>query len=294
MNKSVFEIVKKHDIHPISYLKKGNVYIISDKEKSYVIKLNTSNYDIYKYLISRDFIDFPENFNHKNDNYDISEYIDSINVNDEQKLNDLIKEIGFLHHKTSYVREIDLDDIKKIYESIKDDVISSKEYYYGLNDLIDKEMFFSPSMYLLVRNISLFYYLLEYCEKNLDKWYLKIKNEKNIRVCLLHNNIDIDHLIINDNKYLISWDKSYFDNPINDLEMFYRKYYDDLDLNEVLKIYESKNKLNEFEKELLLIRLALPKKIILSKDTFLDTKLINDEIVFLNKIYDEIKKNVKK
>lgn len=291
MNNELKNVILKNNLHPLAYQKIGNIYLIKDKERSYVIKLNTNNYDIYKYLISRDFFDFPENFNQKNDNYDLSEYIEEIKIKDDQKVNDLLEELAILHKKTSYKRELDLDNIKKIYESIKEDIIKSKSYYYNLNDGIDKNIFFSPSMYLLVRNISLIYYLLEYSEKEIDKWYQSLPKEKSVRVCLLHNNISIEHLIVNENKYLINWDKSYFGNPINDIVSFYKKYYQNLGLEEVLKIYENKNKLSNLEKELLLIKLSLPERIILTKDTFNDTKLINNELSYLTKVYDYVKKS---
>ena len=63
MNNEIIEILKKYNIHPIKYQKNGKAYIISDKNHSYVIKLNTNNYDIYKYLLSRDFDNFPSNYN---------------------------------------------------------------------------------------------------------------------------------------------------------------------------------------------------------------------------------------
>lgn len=291
MNNDVYEIIKKHHIHPISYTKKGNVNIINDKNRAYVIKLNTSNYDVYKYLESRDFINFPENYNNSNDNYDLSEYIKDINTSKEQKINDLITILSILHHKTSYIREIDLDEIKNIYEDAKEKILKAKDYYIKINDLIDKEIFLSPSMYLLVRNISLIYYMLEYASLSINKWYDIMKDKKSARVALLHNNIDIDNLLINNDKYLINWDKAYFDNPIFDIESFYRKYYNNISLNEVLKIYELKNKLSDEEVNLLLIKLAIPKIIEFTDNTFNDTKIINKEIVFLKKIYDVIKKD---
>jgi len=293
MNKKLLEVIKEQKLHPISYIKKGNVYIVSEKDHRYAIKLNTNNYDIYKYLISRDFLDFPENYNHQNDSYDILEYIEEIKINDDQKLNDLIDELALLHKKTSYMRGIDLDELKRNYEEIHNNILDSKEYFYQINDMIDNEMFLSPSMYLLVRNISLIYYLLEYSNQALDKWYQKIKNEKSIRYALLHNNISVNHLIINNNKYLISWDKAYFDNPIYDIENFYRKYYEILDLGEVIHLYENRNKLTGLEKDLLLIRLAVPGKFTLSKNTFFDTEIINQKLAFLQKIYNEIKKQEK-
>ena len=293
MNKEVIDIIKKNNLHPLSYLKKGNVYIIRDKERAYVLKLNTNNYDIYKYLLSRDFNDFPESFAKENTSYDLLEYIEEIKVNKEQKLNDLLQEIAVLHRKTSYMRDISMDDVKKEYEALKNKIQEGKEYYYHLNDLIDQELFLSPDAYLLVRNISLIYYLLEYANQHLDSYYENIKKEKNVRISLLHNNISLDHLIINERKYLINWDKAYFNNPIYDLISFYQKYYQDFNLSDVIKIYESKNKLTILEKELLIIKLAIVPKLILSKDTFQDTKELNQKLMFLKNIYSYCKQNDK-
>lgn len=286
MNKELLKIIKEHNLHPISYSKIGNVYFVKDKFHTYVIKLNTSNYDIYKYLDSRNFLEFPENFNFKDDNYDINEYIEDIETNKEQKINDLLMVLSLLHAKTSYIREQDLDEIKKNYESINKEILDTKAYYLKMNDIIDKQLFFSPSMYLLVRNISLIYYLLEYAHNHLNDWYQKMKDKKSLRVSLLHNNVDISHLIINDKKYLISWDKAYFDSPIYEIEMIYRKYYQEIELNDLFKIYESVNKLTMLEKKTLLVILAIPKELKLTNNTILDTERINNEIKYLNKVYE--------
>ena len=52
---SLQEIIRKNNLHPKSYRKIKSVYVISSNNHDYVIKLNTNNYDIYKYLLSRDF-----------------------------------------------------------------------------------------------------------------------------------------------------------------------------------------------------------------------------------------------
>ena len=286
---NIYEIIKKYRIHPVSYLKIGKVTIIKDKNKSYVIKLNTNNYDIYKYLESRGFFLFPACINNYSDSYDILEYIPDILTNKEQKINDLIKTLSLLHNKTIYLRDANLDEIKAKYEQLDNDINKTRKYYLELNDLIDQELFFSPSKYLLIRNISTIYFLLDYAKNNLDKWYKKIINEKSIRISLLHNNVDISHLINNENKYLISWDYSYFESPIYDFISFYKKYFSYLSLNNALMLYEEENKLLPLEKEFLLINLSIPKLIELTSDTYSDTIKINNEIKYLNKIFEYIK-----
>ena len=291
MNSEIRKIILSRDIHPIFYEKKRNVYIIKDKKNGYVIKLNTNNYDIYKYLLSRDFIYYPENFTRKNDNYDIYEYIPDIKEDKYQKLEDLIVIISILHKKTSYIREICLDDIEDLYENIIKNINNARDFYLKLNDEIDKEIFLSPSHYLLIRNISLIYYSLEEAQRMINEWYRLIRNEKNIRVALLHNNVSLEHLIINEEKYLISWDKSYFDNPIYDLENLYRKYYKYIEFKDVIKIYEKNNKLNDLEYQLLIILMLIPKHITFTKNTLDDTNNINNELIFLNKIIEIVKKD---
>ena len=291
MNKDVVNILKTRNIHPTIYRKINSVWVINNY---YVIKLNTNNYDIYKYLLSRDFPFFPINYNNPDDNYDISLYLDNLSLNNEQKIIDYIKLISLLHKKTGYKREIDLDEIKEKYEYLNNKINSLRKYYLELNDAIDHHVFLSPSEYLLVKNISLIYNVLNDSEIILNNIYQEIKNNKSIRVALLHNNIDLDHLLINDNKYLISWDKSYFDSPIYEIEKIYRKYYNLIELKDLLSIYESINKLSNIEKKYLLVLLAIPKEILLTNNTYHDTIIISDEINYLNRVYDLLIKNVNK
>ena len=283
MNSEIIKILKEKQIHPISYKRIKSVYIINNK---YVIKLNTNNYDIYRYLISKDFLYFPKNFNDINDNYDISLYVNGLDIPTEELINDYIKIISILHFKTSYKREIDLDEIKEKYENLNNQITVLKKYYSDLNDKIDHEIFLSPSSYLLVRNISLIYSILDNSFIILEKIYKKIKENKSVRVSLLHNNVDLEHLIVSENKYLISWDKSCFDSPIYEIEAIYRKYYRVIELSDLMSIYESNNRLSLIERGLLLVNLSIPKRIELTNNTYFDTLIINNEINYLKKVYE--------
>ena len=283
MNNELYQILKKINIHPKSYKKIGKVYLINE---TYIIKLNTNNYDIYKFLISKGFNYFPESYNTINDNYDLVKYIIPLNIDNSVKINDYLKIISILHFKTSYKREIDLDEIKGKYEEFINEIRNLREYYLNINDVIDREMFLSPDNYLLVRNISLIYSILNISEKLLNKLYDKLKNSKSIRVALLHNNLSLDHLIINDGEYLISWDNSLFDSPIYELNNFYRNYYEYININDFLSIYENYNKLDEIEKNMLIIMLSIPKKIEYTNNNYLNTKIINKEIKYLKSVYE--------
>lgn len=289
MNNEIRSIIKNHNLHPISYRKMKKAYIIDTKDERYVLKPNTNNYDIYKYLLSRGFDYFPHNFNTKTGNYDLSRFIEDNSLNNSQKLNDLIGIVATLHKKTSYMREVDLDEVKELYEKLSNKINESIKYYSNLNDYIDTLLFYSPSEYLLIRNISLIYFMLEFSKRKLSDWYQMIREEKSIRNSLIHNNLELDHLLINNGYYLISWDNALFSYPIDDLYHLYRNYYDKIELNDLFKTYQGVNTLNNYEFDLLLVELSIPEIIELTNDNYLDTKRINKMLFYLNKVYKLIK-----
>ena len=282
-------ILNKYNIHPKSYEIKGKVLIIETNDKKYVLKQNTNNYEIYKYLSSRNFNNYPMNYNLKADNYDLSIYIESFDIPFENKIFDLIKILSILHNKTSFMEEVNLDNIKREYEELKNNNHDLLDYYTNLNDYFDNLIFLSPAAYLLMRNISIIYFLLSYANHEIDDWYQLMSKKKSKKVSLIHNNISINHLLINEHKYLISWDKSKIGDSINDLVSLYKKYYFNIELNDLINIYQEHNKLDETELKLLIIYLSIPNKIEFTNDNLNDVKMINQEITYLKKIYEYIK-----
>ena len=84
MNDELRSIIKEHNLRPLSYRKMKKAYIIDTKNDRYVLKPNTNNYDIYKYLLSRGFDYFPKNLNSKG-NYDLVRFIEDNSLNNSQK-----------------------------------------------------------------------------------------------------------------------------------------------------------------------------------------------------------------
>ena len=126
----------------------------------------------------------------------------------------------------------------------------------------------SPSSYLFVRNISLLFNILNFCRESINKWYEIIKEKKRIRVVNLHNNLSLDHYLLSNKPYLISWNKSKKDMPIYDIINFYKIYYKDFDFNDLIRVYESYYPLLEEEKYLLLCLICMPSKIELSSSEY--------------------------
>lgn len=283
--------LKKYNIIPTGYEYKDNVKIIETKNNKYVLKRNKNNVlDIFNYLHLKNFNYFPNVYNKdRNDLYEIYEYIDSSDMSNYEKSEEIIYLLSLLHNKTTSYKDIDIDDYKKIYEDINNKLNELEEYYVNLNDEIDKEIYMSPSNYLLVRNITKIYSAIYYCKTELEEFYNIVKDNPKKRVSLIHNNIDLSHLLRNENSYLISWDNAKFDIPVYDLIKFYKKNYNDVDFTNLFKLYESKYPLHNEERKLLFISLSIPDKLDLrSDDEFLKTKKVNDLLLYLQKTDDII------
>lgn len=272
---------------------KNNVIIIDTINGKYVYK-NGNNYKIYNYLLKRGFNFFPKIINDENTNYEITEFIKEQETDKEQKVNDLVNMVSLLHQKTYSFKEIDLDELKKMYENMQNDANYLMKYYSELNEIIDNTTFMSPSMYLLVRNIDLIYYLLSFIKVESTNWYNEIKNKKNMRYVLLHNNLNYDHLLEGDSCYLISWNKAHFGYSYKDLKQIIEEYYYYLDLENILKNYVKNNKLDNNEYLFLLLNLAMVPKIEFKNNVYFDCYNLSSYLEYLRKIALIIQKYDKK
>ena len=275
--KKIIDILKINNIKPIKYIKKGNIYIIEDNKKKYIIKKQENNDILYKYLESRSFNYYPKIL-FSNDEYMLTEYIDEIEIPKEQKIMDLVDLISLLHNKTTIYKETTKDDFKQIYEDIKGNIEYLYNYYDQLMQIIESKTYYSPSEYLLARNIFIFFKSLEYCNTKIEEWYYLIENNTRQRYVLLHNNLDLSHFLNNDNSYLISWSKSKVDLPIFDLYKLYKRHCLDFDFIEVINRYELNYPLKKEEKILFYILISLPDKLIIQGSEYEKTKIIYEEI----------------
>ena len=251
--------LKKYGLVPFGYANKGNVTIVDTVNGKVVFK-KKNNLDIFKYLDSRDFNYYPKIISDDNDSYVMMEYIDSIDMPIEQKLDDMVDLVGLLHSKTTYYQDASIDDYIDIYEDIKNNIEYLYSYYSDLMTVIESKVFMSPAEYTLSINISKIYKSLSFSNIKIEEWYKKVKEKNKKRLVVLHNNLDLSHFIRNDRPYLISWDKSKIDIPVFDL---YKLYKNNINFNfeELLKRYEKINPLSDDERDLLIILLSLPDKI---------------------------------
>lgn len=237
---------------------KNGVKIINDEFVKKKKKREIDN--IYNYLLSRSFDYFPEVLN-EDDEYIYYRYINDIDEPREQKMVDLVNLVSLLHNKTTFYKEVDIDNYKYIYESISKEIEDTYSYYNIVMDNIESEVYMSPSNYLIVRNITNIYNALRYAKRNIDRWYKMIENSRKLRVVMTHNNLSLDHYLKNDRPYLISFDNARIDMPLNDLVSLYKKHYLDFEFSDLLKIYLSKYPLSESEMILFLTIISIPDKI---------------------------------
>ena len=292
MNK-LKNILNKYNlkINSLKYI--GKVIIINTNKGIYVYK-EINNNKIYEYLETRGFNYFKKPINNKNDNYEIIEFINNKNIPKEKKINDLVNIIGILHKKTVFEKEIDLNDLKKIYENMQDSANYLMNYYSDINNIIDNTIFMSPLEYLLVRNIDIIYYLISFIKVESLNWFNEVKDKRIIRYNLIHNNISTDHLLESDLPYLISWDKSCIDLFYLDLKKIIEDNYNDIDIFNVIKEYQKVNKLSENEYRFLLLNLAMINKININDNSYIDTYNLSNYLEYLRKIVVLVQKNDKK
>lgn len=277
-----YKLLKRNGITPKSIKKVNNSFVVDTGDKKYVLKNRKNDIDEkFNYLLSRNFDYFPRHSSVGD--YDIYEYIENANISDEEKLYEIIDLISLLHTKTTRYKNIDIDDYKVIYENLDKKINYLNVYYSELNDLIDTEIYMSPSHYLLALNMSKIYSALSFCKIELDNWYELIKNNPKQRVAYIHNNLELNHLVRGTNPYLVSWEKSKVDLPIFDLLDLYDKYYQKTDFDILLNNYQKRYPLKDEELKLFFIKISIPEKIEFDIDELENTKRVKRVLEMLNK-----------
>lgn len=269
MNSLYNNCVKKYNknVNNITYNKNS---IIFDSDTRYVAKnINDNLINNYEYLLSRGFNYIPDIIYHNDSGY-IYKYQENLNIPEENRAHDLIKLMSLLHNKTVYYKNVSKDEVKEYYEHISNLINDAYLYYDDIVTMIENIEYYSPSQYLLIRNCSAIFSALNFSKEKLESWYEKIEETQKKRVALLHNNIDLNHIIINENKYLISWDNSKYENPIYDFLYFYNNNYEKLDFDFLYKEYNKLFPLLEEEVDLLFCLIFIPKK-----EEFTDSEITN-------------------
>lgn len=287
MNNECHRLLNKYELHPRKITIKNKAKIIESEQGCFVFKKKAQDLsNTYSYLKSRAFDNFPELIR-SDDEYDIYEYIKAIHEPIEQKALDIVQMMSMLHSKTTFFKEVDFDDYKAIYEEMIEQLEERFIYYNDIMNVIESDVYMSPSEYLLARNITNIYKTLELSRTFLEHWYKLIKNKKNMRVVNIHNNIDLTHYLKTDQKsYLISWDHNKIDMPIIDIYVFYKRHYLELDFIDLMHVYESRYPLLEEEKYLLFSKILVPDKINFQDNEYERCKNVRKMFDYLYKTFE--------
>ena len=279
------DFLKEKGLKALRYEIRGKVTIVETNQGKFVVKERTRENDnhIFKYLNSRSFDYYPKVITSDFDDYEITEYIEEVEMPLEQKMTDLIDLVSLLHSKTTHFKEIDDDDYKKIYEDINNNIKYLSSYYNDIMTIIESKVFMSPSEYLFARNISKIYGALNFCEGELNNWKKIMETKKKQRFVVLHNNLNLDHFMRNKSSYLISWDKAKIDLPIFDIYKLYKRHGIDYDFEVILKRYEQNYPLLQEERLLLFILISLPDKIEFNQNEYEMCKIISKQIDLIYK-----------
>ena len=188
--------VLKYIYKPYRYTLKGKATILETTSGDFIVKPKNKNIsELYNYLVSRGFDNFPKLIDASREEVNVFEYINTIKMPREQMADDIVDLIASLHNKTSYFKEVSEDTYKAIYEDIISNINYLKNYYDTLFEIGFNEIYQSPSTYLFMRNFYKINAALDFCSKELDEWYELIKGETKTRVAIVHNNLALEHYL---------------------------------------------------------------------------------------------------
>ena len=276
------EVLKKYSLVANRYEKKGRCYIVSTNRGNYVYKDSPPNYEILDYLKTRNFDYLPKMVSNDED-YQLTRYIEEVNIPKEQRILDMIQLVSLLHSKTTHYKEVDTYDYDKIYDDLSNNIDYLYGYYDDLIGVIESRVYMSPSEYLLARNISMIYKMINISKEKLEKWHDLINGKRKQRNVVLHNNLRLDHFIRNESSYLISWDKAKIGNPVFDIYKLYKHHALDFDFSDILKEYNHRYPFSEDEKELFYCLITMPSVIEFDDSEYNMCRKISKEIDTLYK-----------
>ena len=185
-------------------------------------------------------------------------YIHEKNYRNEEKAIDMMHVLSLLQNKTTFYKEISLDEMKEFYEEKKGKINYLIAYYQDLEELFFKEVFPSPTVYLLQRNLSLLFSSLFFAKETLEEWYQLISSKKYQRQVLVHHRYELSHLLEGETPLLVSLDEMTYGSPVEDFVYFMQKHCLELEMTSLYQLYQQKYPYQKEEFLLLSLLLAIP------------------------------------
>lgn len=284
----MFDFKKIESIyHPYKINLKGNVAIFETSMGKYVLKkMNKDVFSLYGYLDKIGFNLIP-NLDRNFDNKEyVQEYVDASFLPFSQYYEQMGEDLGCLHNKTVQDKIISFDDISNLKDNIENNINYLHNKYEGYFKSILLKEYYSPVEYLFIRNYSIILNNYNKCSELLESWYNNVKDDKKMRICLLHNNLSKEHYIVSKEKnYFISFDNFSFDLPVFDLVNTFKNIYQEDTYEIFFNGYSKEFNLEDNEYILFKILLLIPNDIEINNN-FSDAQLL---FFYLEKVNDFIK-----
>ena len=285
------DCLKNIKINKISYLK--DYIVITSSDHKYLIKPKDSNKkNVFDYLRSINYPYYVELENNPNDYYEIYPYYDDLVKDKSQKAKEMIYALISLHLKTINYKEYNTDKIKEIYETQNKIIDERIKYYLDLQDYIDELEYPLPEYYLLIKNISKIYKLLNISKLKIDSWYKNINNK--IRESLLIKKTNLNNFRYGEKSYFIDLKDMKKGLIISDFVEFYKQEALNVDMKYLFSIYNSKIDLTNNELDILYSLISIPQKIEIKKSHYENTINVRKIIDYTEKTIEFISEEYKK
>lgn len=278
------ECCKKYSIFPKKIKKTSSFTILYEEDATYLLKEKDSfKKELFSYLESIHYPYYLPLLNDYDDSYELYPYLEDKVADFQVKGKQIIQAMSFLHLKSMYIEELDLNKRKELYDGIDKRIEELRVYYENLQDYITQFSFPRVDYYYLINNISMFYESLFMAKHFLEEWY-ELKPEK-VRKSLVLHNASLDNFRINNNSYFVDFHDCYKDYFIEDFVSFYKREVGNLNMMDLYLEYTSKIPLNKEEKKLLFCLLSIPDKLELNSYTYDNTVKIENELEKIHKTF---------
>lgn len=246
---------------PYRITKIKNSTVLESTSGKFILKKQDKDvFTLFNYLQNRNFFEYPKLIKNFRNEDNLFEFVEEDYLPKEQKLMELASSLASLHNKTVYYKTTSADDYKEVKETIDSNIKYIDNYYNTLFLSFYDEEFLSPSKYLFMRNYYKIKQSINFCNEELENWYSMVNEDTKERVSVVHNNLAMDHYLVNkDRNVFISWDHYKIDTPVMDLMILYQNEYENYDFSAFLEKYFSNFEVLDSEKKLFFILISIPK-----------------------------------
>lgn len=203
---------------------------------------------VFDYLKSRNFLGFLKPL--KDDGSCEIYIFQEDNVPFQDKAKDLILLLSLLHTKTTTYEKVVFADCEKFYQEIASKINFQMEYYLKLQEQFENNVYMAPDEYLFMRNASIFYRNLRKSREYLDLWLDFLKKEENRRVVFLQGSPTFFNFVDLEKPYFRDFSLSKRGCVVYDFLFFYKRFYEDVEMVSLFRLYQKNFYFDEGEKYL--------------------------------------------